>query len=155
MGKHKNIDYELKRVRDNMTSEEIVEQLKSLQWDRYSFITGEDDEIYVKDYIALEKAIDITVDGLKRENDYVVGLICMIVIMIVTIFTSIGMCEKYKSQLKEVVELRQNDLETSKIYIKENNELKRQYEKLQSDYEYVVDIIRTSDKYQLPEEKEE
>ncbi|MGN1012268.1 MAG: hypothetical protein ACI4ON_00335 [Clostridia bacterium] len=155
MGKYKNIDYDLEKVRNKMSSKEIVEQLESLRCDRYSFITGEDNEIYVKDYVALEKAIDITRDGLKREDDYLLGLICMIVIMLVTIFTSIGMCEKYKSQLKEVVELRQNDLETSKIYIKDNNELKRQYEKLQSDYEYVVDIIRTSDKYDLPEGWEE
>ena len=44
MGKYKNIDYELEKFRNKMSSKEIVEQLESLQCDRYSFITGEDDD---------------------------------------------------------------------------------------------------------------
>jgi len=162
MGKYKEISYdieqEIERKKDEMSTSETLEILEDIKEDTEFQIDGkskENDKVYIEEVVAIDNAIDSIKDGLAKEKDYIVGLVCMVVLMLVTIFTTFGTCEKYKKQLEEVVEVRQNDLDASKEYIKENNELKRQYEELEKKYNYAVEVIRITDKYEMPEELEE
>ncbi len=158
MGKFNELSIEIEKkihqIEQNMSDEDILYQLESLKDDRESFIDDEDKEVFIKDYIAVSKAIDIVKIGLEKEKDYIVGIVCMAILMFITTFTILGICQKYKNQLEEVTEIRQNDLNVSKQYIKENNELKKQYEDLEKKYNYAVEVIRTTDKYEISKELE-
>lgn len=101
------------------------------------------------------KEISYEKEVIENDKEVLKCIYVLMLLLIITIFSSIVTCEKYKKELDIAVELRQKDLEVSKTYIRENNELKRQYEEIEIKYEELVDYIRTSDKYQLPEEKEE
>ncbi len=162
MGRFKEISYEIseeiKKREEEMEDHEVLEILEDIRSDSEFCIEGKsktEDKVYIDEIAAIDRAIDSIKNGLSKEKDYIVGLVCMLVLMLVTIFTTFGTCEKYKKQLKEVVEVRQNDLDASKEYIKENNELKRQYEELEKKYNYAVEVIRTTDKYEMPDELEE
>lgn len=146
------IQKQIKKIEDNMKNEEIIEQLKDLQWDRHSFITGNgDDEIYINDYVALDKAIEIVEHELEREKDYIIGLICMTIILIASIVTLIF------SSIENNKLLNQVDVAIGK-YNEVNYKYKllnEEYENLREKYEYVIDSIKTNDRYQLPEGLEE
>lgn len=71
------------------------------------------------------KKIKTNVD---EEKDYIVSLGCVIVFFIVVIIILTMKANYYKKELDKAVELRQEDLKNINYWIKENNELKRQYE---------------------------
>ena len=162
MGRFKEISYEIseeiKKREEEMEDHEVLEILEDIRNDSEFYIEGKsktEDKIYIDEIAAIDKAMEVYSNDIEREEKCdILGLIVIIetillIIMVGTVFTS---KDKFQSELNEVIEVRQNDLDVSKQYIKENNELKRQYEELEKKYNYAIEVIRTTDKYEMPKE---
>lgn len=165
MGKFKEISYEIseeiKKRKEEMEEHEVLEILEDIRNDSEFCIEGKsktEDKVYIDEIAAIDKAMEVYSNDIEREEkSNILGLIVVIetillIIIVGVIFTS---KDKFQNELNEVIEVRQNDLDASKEYIKENNELKRQYEELEKKYNYAVEVIRTTDKYEMPKELEE
>lgn len=91
---------------------------------------------------------------LSMDKNYLVGIVCLTILYTVVALVLLLKVNFYKNELEKAVELRKVDLQNVDYWIKENKDLKRQYEELEEKYNYAIEVIRKSDKYNMPEELE-
>lgn len=91
---------------------------------------------------------------LSMDKDYLVGIVCLTILYTVVALVLLLKVNFYKNELEKAVELRKVDLQNVDYWIKENKDLKRQYEELEEKYNYAIEVIRSTDRYNMPEELE-
>lgn len=165
MGKFKEISYEIseeiQQRKEKMEDYEVLEILEDIRNDSEFYIEGKsksEDKVYIDEIAAVDRAIDVYSRDIEREeNRNILGLTVIIetILLIIAVGITVFSKDKFQNELNDVIEIRQNDMDVVKEYIKENNELKRQYEELEKKYNYAVEVIRTTDKYEMPKELEE
>lgn len=165
MGKFKEISYEIseeiQQRKEKMEDYEVLEILEDIRNDSEFHIEGKsksEDKVYIDEIAAVDRAIDVYSKDIEREeNRNILGLtvIIEIILLVIAIGITVFSKDKFQNELNDVIEIRQNDMDVVKEYIKENNELKRQYEELEKKYNYAVEVIRTTDKYEMTKELEE
>lgn len=165
MGKFKEISYEIseeiQQRKEKMEDYEVLEILEDIRNDSEFYIEGKSkskDKVYIDEIAAVDRAIDVYSRDIEREeNRNILGLTVIIetILLIIAVGITVFSKDKFQNELNDVIEIRQNDMDVVKEYIKENNELKRQYEELEKKYNYAVEVIRTTDKYEMPKELEE
>lgn len=164
MGRFKEISYEIseeiKKRKDEMEDDEVLKILSDIRNDSEFYIEGKskaEDKVYIDEIAAMDKAMEVYSNDMQREEkSNILGLTVIIetILLIFMVGVILTSKDKFQNELNNIVEIRQNDLYASKQYIKENNELKRQYEELEKKYNYAVEVIRTTDKYEMPKELE-
>ncbi len=153
----RNITDKIEKTAKEIEDDEVIDKLIDIETDIYMDIVDSEEDRNIdniKKYVSVNKAIHLVENIQKVENKICTVLVIMVIAMIITIVISIVSIWYYKNEFERAIKIRQEDLKTISYMIKEKNELKRQYEDLQDKYDYAVDVIRTSDKYDLPEEEE-
>lgn len=154
----RNIADKIEKTSKEISDDEIIDKLIDLGNDIYMDIVDneEDDNIdNIKKYVSVNRSIHL-VENLQRiEKKMITAFTIMLVTMITTIIIGTVSTIYYKNELQNAIKTRQEDLKNISYWIEENNSLKKEYEDLQSKYDYAVEYIRTNEKYNLPKELEE